>query len=36
MSKVEINGKSYFLDATEKQLPFGMLPFKCLNGFDRI
>lgn len=32
----KINGKDYFLDATEKKLPFGMLPFHCLNGEFRI
>lgn len=30
------DGKSYLLDATEKNLPFGMLPERCLNGRGRI
>jgi hypothetical protein len=33
---VRSEGKSYFLDATEKNLPFGMLPERCLNGRGRI
>lgn len=36
IAKAEIDGKSYFLDATEQQLPFGMLPFRCLNGDARV
>ncbi|GGK74072.1 transglutaminase domain-containing protein [Rufibacter glacialis] len=27
-----VGGKNYLLDATEKDLPFGMLPLRCLNG----
>lgn len=34
--KARINDKDYFLDATDKYLPFGSLPFKCLNGDARI
>lgn len=34
--KVVINNETYFLDATDKQLPFGLVPFKCLNGKARI
>lgn len=34
--KAIINGKEYFLDATNKQLPFGMVPLKCLNGEGRV
>lgn len=29
---VKINDKQYLLDATEKILPFGILPERCLNG----
>lgn len=30
-----IDGKDYLMDATEKYLPFGMLPERCLNGTGR-
>lgn len=33
---VKIDGKSYFLDATEEKLPPGILPERCLNGNGRI
>ncbi|WP_299014152.1 hypothetical protein [uncultured Polaribacter sp.] len=33
--KTIINGKAYFLDATEKYLPFGQLPVRTLNGEAR-
>lgn len=36
MAKVEIDGESYLLDATEKEMPFGMLPFRCLNYYGRV
>ena len=29
--RVTIDDKSILLDATEKELPFGLLPFRCLN-----
>ena len=29
---LSLDGKQYFLDATNKYLPFGMLPEKCING----
>jgi hypothetical protein len=29
---LELNGKKYFLDATEKNNPPGLLPERCLNG----
>ena len=35
-AKVNIDGKSYLLDATEPMLPFGMLPFRCLNDKGRV
>jgi Domain of Unknown Function with PDB structure (DUF3857)/Transglutaminase-like superfamily len=31
-----INGKSYLLDATDKYLSFGQLPFRCLNYYGRL
>lgn len=31
-----INGKKYYLDATEKNCPAGLLPKRCLNGNGRI
>lgn len=31
-----INGKKYLLDATDKYLSFGEIPFRCLNGYGRI
>lgn len=31
-----IDGKAYMLDATEKFLPFGMLPFRCLTKKVRV
>ncbi len=34
--KVVIDGKNYFLDATDKSLPFGWIPFKSLNGEARV
>ncbi len=36
IAKVLIDGKSYFLDATVKNLPFGMLPYRCLNKEVRV
>ena len=36
VAKVDIDGKTYLLDATVKDLPFGMLPFKCLNYYGRV
>lgn len=34
--KAVIDGKSYFLDASDKKLAFGQVPFKCLNGEVRV
>ncbi|MBL4904481.1 MAG: hypothetical protein JKZ00_00260 [Flavobacteriaceae bacterium] len=34
--KVLIDDKEYLLDATNKNLPFGMLPARCLNGEGRV
>lgn len=36
IAKVNVGDSYYFLDATNKLLPFGMLPFKCLNHFGRV
>lgn len=36
IAKTEIDGTTYLLDATEKQLPFGMLPYRCLNYHGRV
>jgi len=36
IAKVDIGTKSYFLDATEPLLGFGMLPLRCLNGDGRL
>ena len=34
--KVVINGKVYFLDASDKNLPFGLIRFDALNGEGRV
>ena len=34
--KAVINGTDYFIDATDKYLPFGLVPFRCLNGNARV
>lgn len=36
IAKVNINGQTYLLDATDPLLSFGMLPMKCLNGEGRV
>ena len=36
LAKVEVDGKSYLLDASDKLIPFGMLPFRCLNYDARV
>lgn len=36
VAKLNISDKSYLLDATDKLLPFNMLPFKALNGYGRV
>lgn len=36
IAKLTINDKSYLLDATDPLLPFGMIPFRCLNGRGRV
>lgn len=32
----EVDGKGYVMDATEKELPFGMLPYRALNQQGRL
>lgn len=34
--QAKINDKAYLLDATEKNLSFGEIPFRCLNGQGRL
>ena len=34
--QVTINDNAYYLDATEKHLNFGDIPFRCLNGYGRL
>ncbi|WP_299335574.1 DUF3857 domain-containing protein [uncultured Psychroserpens sp.] len=34
--KAEIDGETYLLDATNKYLSFGELPFRCLNHYGRV
>lgn len=36
IAKVEIDNQIFLLDATDKFLPFGMLPFRCLNHYGRV
>jgi len=36
VAKVNIDGVSYLLDATEPLLPFGLLPFRCINDQGRV
>lgn len=33
--QTSIQNKTYMLDATEQHLPFGSLPFRCLNAYGR-
>lgn len=35
VAKVNLGNEFYLLDATDKDLPFGMLPFRCLNKEGR-
>jgi len=34
--KAEIDGETYLLDATDKYLSFGEIPFRCLNHYGRV
>ena len=36
LAKISINEKIYLLDATNKLLSFGMIPFKALNAYGRV
>jgi len=36
IASVEIEGKKYLLDATDKHATFGFLPERCLNGQGRV
>lgn len=36
VAKLNVNGQTYLLDATDASLPFGVLPIRCLNGKARI
>jgi len=36
IAKLNIGAETFLLDATNKAMPFGMLPFKCLNGYGRV
>lgn len=36
VAKADVGGQSYLLDATDPLLPFGMLPFRCLNDKGRV
>ncbi len=35
IAEVKIDDNTYYLDATDENLPFGLLPFRCLNGTAR-
>lgn len=34
--KLDIDGKTYLLDATDPLLPFGLLPIRCINDQGRV
>jgi hypothetical protein len=36
IAKATVGGKSYFLDATEPLIGFGILPLRCFNGDGRV
>jgi len=36
VAKTNIGGKTYLLDATDPLLPFGTLPYRCLNDKGRV
>ncbi len=36
IARLVIDGKTYLLDATDPLMPFGMIPFHCLNGRGRV
>jgi transglutaminase-like putative cysteine protease len=35
IGRITVKGQEYLLDATDRNLPFGMIPYKCLNGRGR-
>lgn len=36
IAQLSLDGKTYLLDATEKALVFGEVPFRCLNQYGRL
>jgi hypothetical protein len=36
IAKADIDGKTYFMDASEPRLGFGYLPLRCFNGHARV
>lgn len=36
IAKLDINGQTYLLDATDKYIDFGILPFRALNYYGRV
>ena len=34
--RINIDSKTYMLDASDPYLPFGMLPIRCMNGYGRV
>lgn len=36
VAQIRLNDKNYFLDASEENLSFGLLPLRCINGNGRI
>lgn len=36
IAKVDLDGKTYLLDATDDFMPFGVIPQRCLNGKGRV
>lgn len=36
IGKLDVNGKTYLLDATDKYVAFGMLPYRALNYYGRV
>src|SRR5690606_950374 len=36
IAKLDLDGTTYFLDATDPMLPFGLLPLRCINDQGRV
>ncbi|MEP4946123.1 MAG: hypothetical protein ABJU26_01170, partial [Flavobacteriaceae bacterium] len=36
VAKAEIEGETYLLDAVDDEVPFGMIPYRCLNYYGRV